>query len=132
MLTFQRGSGSMAISRPSGQRALIAMAFPLPPERSPLQALGTATALLVLHDPNSRPQPIQETLCQIFSLSPSEARVATAIGSGETVEEAAIRFGVSVNTVRAQLKQVFSKLGVRRQSELVSLLTRIGATASWH
>ena len=55
-------------------------------------------------------------------LTQAEARLAVALCEGLSVEEAAARFGVSLATVRAQLKAVFAKTGTRRQAELVGRL----------
>lgn len=53
-----------------------------------------------------------------FSLTPAEARLAQHMEEGVTLNEAAAAFGLSVFTVRAQLRAIFAKVGVRRQSEL--------------
>jgi pimeloyl-ACP methyl ester carboxylesterase/DNA-binding CsgD family transcriptional regulator len=53
-----------------------------------------------------------------FSLTPAEARLAQHMEEGGTLNEAAAAFGLSVFTVRAQLRAIFAKVGVRRQSEL--------------
>jgi DNA-binding CsgD family transcriptional regulator len=58
----------------------------------------------------------------LFDLSPAEAKVAKGIGSGETIETMAAGFGLSRETIRAQLKSVFAKTGTRRQAELAALL----------
>lgn len=53
-----------------------------------------------------------------FSLTPAEARLAQHLENGVTLSEAASAFGLSVFTVRTQLRAIFVKVGVRRQSEL--------------
>jgi len=58
----------------------------------------------------------------LFDLTAAEAKVARAIGQGSTVEEYSSSAGVSVATVRAQLRSVFEKTGLKRQVELASLL----------
>lgn len=60
-----------------------------------------------------------------YSLTPAEARLAFSIASGETLQVIAGRHGVSLHTVRNQLKSVFSKTGVTRQVELVLLINKI-------
>lgn len=59
-----------------------------------------------------------------YGLSPAEAKLAVMIAEGCSLEEAADRLSVSINTVRSQLKSVFAKTGTRRQSELVAMLLR--------
>jgi len=63
-----------------------------------------------------------EILQALFDLSPAEARVAAMIAEGRSVKDIAQSLSVQPNTVRAQLKAVFSKTGTGRQGELVSLL----------
>lgn len=67
------------------------------------------------------------TIKDLFGLTSTEARVAINIGSGDDVSEIAATHGVSIGTIRNQLKAVFAKMGVNRQSELVRLLHRISS-----
>jgi len=61
-------------------------------------------------------------ILHLFDLTPAEARVARGISEAQTVEGLALSAGVSVETVRSQLKAVLSKTGLARQQELISLL----------
>jgi DNA-binding CsgD family transcriptional regulator len=54
-----------------------------------------------------------------------EARMAALVGSGLAPREASKKLGITEETARSVLKQVFSKTGVSRQSELVSLLSKL-------
>ena len=58
-------------------------------------------------------------LAALFGLTQAESRLASAIVQGDTLEEYARRRGVSVGTVRFQLRQVLAKTGTNRQSELM-------------
>jgi len=62
-----------------------------------------------------------------FGLTPAETRLAARLKDGLTLKEAAVDLGVSVNTVRNQLRAVFDKMGLNRQSELVRALTQLGS-----
>lgn len=55
-------------------------------------------------------------------LTPAEARLAVALAEGLSLEEAAAKLKVSINTVRSQLQAVFAKTGIRRQAELTAML----------
>ena len=66
--------------------------------------------------------PAAEVLQGLFDLTAAEARVARAIGEGQTVDVIAGSFGVSRETVRSQLKAVLSKTGAPRQVDLAALL----------
>jgi DNA-binding CsgD family transcriptional regulator len=59
---------------------------------------------------------------QLYGLTTAELRVASALLAGKTPEEYRLEAGVSMSTVRSQLKSLYRKTDTRRQSELVSLL----------
>ncbi|MEO1139942.1 MAG: helix-turn-helix transcriptional regulator [Pseudomonadota bacterium] len=60
-------------------------------------------------------------LFDIYKLTPSERQVARGIIFGQTVTEIASDADWSVATVRSYVKQVLSKMGLHRQSELITL-----------
>lgn len=66
--------------------------------------------------------PAAEVLQALFVLTPAEARVARAVGGGQTIDASAQTFGVSSETVRSQVKSVLAKTGLGRQAELAALL----------
>ncbi len=81
-----------------------------------------ATSLLVVTPVDRAVVPTAKVLQGLFDLTPAEARVARGIGEAQTVEALALSAGVSVETVRSQLKAVLSKTGLARQQELINLL----------
>ncbi|WP_276120174.1 helix-turn-helix transcriptional regulator [Pararhizobium qamdonense] len=66
--------------------------------------------------------PDPSILSALFDLSPAEARLATELTSGLTLQEAARRSNVTFKTARTYLERIFAKTGVHRQSELLVLL----------
>lgn len=88
-----------------------------------MQMFGDSSfAILIVHplDANASLDPLVIGLA--FNLTPAEARVATAIAEGKTLEDVARDRRVSIATVRSQLQVVFGKMGVNRQAEMVRLL----------
>ena len=81
-----------------------------------------ADLLLYLTPVIQQAGPPPEILQALFDLSPAEARVAAMIAEGHSVKAIAESLSVQPNTIRVQLKAVFSKTGTGRQPELVSLL----------
>ncbi len=67
---------------------------------------------------------------QSFGLTSAETRLAARLKAGRTLKEAAEDLGVSLNTVRNQLRAVFDKMGLSRQSELVQALAQLSALSS--
>jgi DNA-binding CsgD family transcriptional regulator len=54
-----------------------------------------------------------------FGLTPAESRLVAAVLNGNTVGGASRELKISKHTARSQLKNVFAKVGVHRQAELV-------------
>jgi DNA-binding CsgD family transcriptional regulator len=54
-----------------------------------------------------------------FGLTRREAALAILIARGLTIGQAAVDLGISEQTGRAYLKQIFQKAGISRQSELI-------------
>ena len=81
-----------------------------------------AKVAMFLSDPNLQ-QPISvDNLVSVYSLTPSEAQVAISLANGHSIDEIAVSSNHSAHTIRSQLKSVFRKTGVSRQSELIKLL----------
>src|SRR5262249_38941832 len=57
-----------------------------------------------------------------FGLTPSEARLALHLVTGETLRSAAAKLHIGYETARTQLKSIFSKTGTCRQAELVVVI----------
>lgn len=85
----------------------------------PLERDTDALTIILIQDANKYKPFCQHRLRQAYDLTAAEANIAIAILHGKNVDEIAMERHVQTNTVRAHLKQVFSKTGVRRQSELV-------------
>jgi DNA-binding CsgD family transcriptional regulator len=114
----------VALRRPSGRVPIVLYGIPIAERHKDLLTLlgGRPRALLVVIEPDAARQLDEQLLRQLFGLTPGEARLAAAIATGTTMNEAAARFGVSEATTRVVLKHVFQKVGVSRQAELVLLL----------
>lgn len=114
---------SIVIPRGSDRRPLLVQVVPV--RGLGLDMLpGTRLALLVTdlgRDSIADP----DDLRALFQLSSSEAEVATLIARGFTVREIANRRGVADETVRVQIKSLFRKMEVKRQSDVVRLIDRV-------
>ncbi len=112
----------IAVKR-EGRRPLIVESIPLRGACCDL-FLGAAT-LLLLTDLEARPEPSASVLGRLFGLTAAEARLAARLAAGHSLAETAEAFGISRHTARNQLKAIAAKTGVRRQSELASLMVRL-------
>jgi DNA-binding CsgD family transcriptional regulator len=59
---------------------------------------------------------------QLFDLTETEAKFASALASGLSLTEAAAAQRVRISTARTHLARIFQKTDTRQQSQLVSLL----------
>ena len=76
----------------------------------------------VLSDPEFREVSITDVLTDIYGLTPAEGELAQLLAQGRSLEEAAQIRGVTLNTARSQLKQVFAKTDTNRQGQLLQLV----------
>ena len=58
----------------------------------------------------------------LYQFTPAEAELVALLTAGRSLEEAAEERGVTMHTVRSQLKHVFAKTDTRRQGQLVRLV----------
>ncbi|WP_309642880.1 alpha/beta fold hydrolase [Phenylobacterium sp.] len=65
-----------------------------------------------------------------FGLTAAEVRLAMKLRDGRALKEAADDLDVSVNTVRNQLRAIFEKMGLNRQSDLIRALTELSSVAN--
>ena len=118
------GSGMLSVRR-AGRPSLGAIAVPAPGRSaaSPLAKLVAEPAvLLVLSDPELRPELPTAALVRVFGLTPSEADMARDLARGSSVNEYAEAHRLSIETARTRVKEVFQKTGVHRQADLVRLV----------
>lgn len=84
-----------------------------------------AEAVLIVTPVEPRKVPTAQVLGGLFDLTPAEARVARHIGEGKTTEAIAQQLGVSVETVRTQVRAILQKTGMTRRIDLAGLLAGV-------
>lgn len=100
----------------------------LPEQR--LQAVPTswhgAAALLVTLDPAGDDPPSRDphALMDGFGLTRREAELTALLACGSSLTDAAPALGMSRETARHHLKQIFQKTDTHRQAQLVALVSR--------
>jgi DNA-binding CsgD family transcriptional regulator len=115
----------LAVRRPSGRHPMTLVVRPVniqsPSEQ--LASTGPAAVVLIMDPEQSLPAAGPE-LRELYGLTAAEARLTTLLINGKTPEDCCEEMGVSRLTVYSHLKRLFKKVGVQRQSELVSLLLK--------
>ena len=82
------------------------------------------SALILFKDPDSQDRQIVDRLRRRFGFTQAEAGVATDLASGLCIADISVVRGVSLHTVRTQLKSAMAKSGTHKQSQLVALVAR--------
>jgi DNA-binding CsgD family transcriptional regulator len=117
-------SRAMVISRTQGMPLQIMVA---PLSRENISTSGRAVAIVFIRDPEEQNGTPSEVFQMLFGLTRAEARLAIALLDGRSLSETAEIHGVSLETVRSQIKSIFQKTGTKRQAELVRILARVGS-----
>lgn len=82
-------------------------------------------ALLRVSSMHQAPSGAGERLHRLFGLTDAEAQITVQLATGASLETIAEARGVSVDTVRAQVRSVFKKTGIHRQGELICAVGRL-------
>lgn len=90
--------------------------------------LPTPRVLVCVQPKRTEPSALDALLRERYGVTPKEVEVARLLAQGVAPKEIASRRGVSVHTVRTQMKSVFQKLDVRSQRELVVTLGKLSKT----
>jgi DNA-binding CsgD family transcriptional regulator len=129
-------AGSMGERRPDANDEMHTFSVPRDGDRRPITLLvmpvkdrtqrrtdRDAAAVLFIGDPE-RPVDIDPRhLVRMYGLSRAESRVAVLLAKGLRLEQSAQHLGLTYETVRKHLKQIFAKTGTDRQAELIRTLT---------
>lgn len=77
----------------------------------------------------SRVQPIYPESVDLVAISPRESAVLRALSEGRTLAGAAAHLVVSPNTVKSQVRSLYTKLGVHTRQDLLLEARRLGLLA---
>ena len=116
-------AGLLQVARSAGSPLRVS-AIPLPRTSCvpAIDAPGIAVVAVIIRDPDDVPSQPSAILASAYGLTPAETRVLLQLYDGLSVTEIAAANRVAVSTVRAQIKTLFVKTGVSRQSALVRLV----------
>ena len=98
--------------------------FPLPSPQ-PLELTVPPSVLLVARGAAGGDHRRASVLQAMYGLTGAETEIALRLAEGRKAEVIAKDRGVAVGTVRAQIKTVLAKMGVRRQVELAARMSQL-------
>ena len=116
--------GAMMLKRTPGKRPLQVLVSPF---QSPQQR-HTGRVLVLATEPDRSAQYPDTVLRQLYGLTAAETEVANGLLTGFAPDAIAGLRGVSVGTVRSQVKSLLAKTGTRRQADLLRLLHTLPQT----
>ena len=135
-VAVRRGAGGAIRLKPpilvdAGAGELAVMVSPVPAR------LATATpslarpgrsdgvAMIIARDLNARELPSASLLADLFHLSPGESAVGLALLGGHTADQVARLRGVSIDTVRRQIRTLLEKTGVHNLRDFERLMATL-------
>lgn len=85
--------------------------------------------VVFITDPSALQLPSEERMIALYALTGTQAKVALAFSSGGTYKQVARRLRVSEETVRSHVKEIYPKMRVNRQADLVRLVLSLAQSA---
>ncbi len=113
---IEDGSDAMFIKAPMIRDQVEVIATPVSSGR---RFEEESCVILYLFDASLDRQVSHDVLTRLYGLTQTEGKLVQLLVGGSTLDDAAKRLEISVNTARTHLKHVFHKTGINRQAELV-------------
>lgn len=113
--------GVTAVRRASSGTSLLVHVDPVTAYRKGYN-LGGLGAMVLVVDPLSQPRIDPVLVARVLGLTPGESRVAAMLAEGRTVRDIALVTGRKKSTVYWLLREVYAKLGISRQVDLVRMV----------
>lgn len=89
-----------------------------------------AHSVVFLSDPKWTPDISSATLRELFGFTEGESKVAAYLANGYTLNEAAEKLSISVNTAKSHARCIYEKTGVNKQTKLIQLISNSVARVS--
>jgi DNA-binding CsgD family transcriptional regulator len=122
----ENAGGALALNRAARDRPLHLLVTPV---RLAGAQHAAVRVLVLITDPERSVHFPDATLRQLYGLTPAETEIANGLLNGSSLDEIAQFRGVSVATVRSQMKGLMGKTDTQRQGDLVRLLSTLPRTA---
>jgi DNA-binding CsgD family transcriptional regulator len=112
--------GALTLNRYGSGPTLYVSVLPAPEH---IRAItGVPCALVFVSEPDRKPKSRATLLRSLFSLTPTEARLADLLLQGHSVKRAAEIMTITLETCRLQVKRILAKTDTHSQTELARLM----------
>lgn len=126
----QVASGSMKMISPDDTREFLVHVTPV--SKVVLDSQNwEVSALVFFSEREIQPHIDPDELIQAFGFTETESRVAALLAQGHTALGIARQWNRSERTIRWHIMQIFSKLGITRQAELVRRVLLLSKRPTW-
>ena len=116
----------LMVPQAEGERPIAVYLLPITDAANLEEAfLSNARVIVLIIDPNNGDPADPAVLRELLGITMGEARVASWTATGLKARETATKLGISEETVRTVLKQIYAKTHISRQSELSALIARM-------
>ena len=117
-------SGSMLLGRAAGVPPLVVHVKPVGVP-SPDYGARPVAALVLLVEPGGHLRLDPDVVTRTLGLTPAESQVAVWVADGKSVRDIALATGLTEGAIYWHLKQIYKKLPISRQVDLVRLVLSI-------
>jgi DNA-binding CsgD family transcriptional regulator len=118
--------GRRGVGVPLAAQPEVAYAYILPLLGAGVRRVSSQPLVAIfLSTRKGRALPEDAILMTLFDLTPTEARIMSRIGDGQSPATLKEDFGISANTVKTHLARIFAKTGCGRQADLVRLMSEL-------
>jgi DNA-binding CsgD family transcriptional regulator len=87
-----------------------------------LSLAGAPCVVVMIHDRTMQRTATAAILKSLYGLTSAEGRLLEGLLAGHSLQDLADRWGLSRDTLKAQLTQIFAKTGTSRQAELLRVV----------
>lgn len=115
--------GTITLPRADAKPAYSLWVFPIHGRTAQFDRNQIAAAIEIT-DPLNHPQKPTQALLAGYGLTPAELRLAEVLIQGCQLKDIALRFNVSINTLKVQRRSLYRKIGATRHFDLLALARR--------
>ena len=112
------------VPRGTGRLPLICVLYPLGGDPAAPERHRDPTVAIAIKDPQASVSDGIDAFQAAFGLTKAEARLIGLLLEGRGLFEAAGHLGITKNTARTHMRNIYGKVGMHRQTDLISMVER--------